>query len=111
MKGDYRCSDGPTATGSRYYPGSIRRSISANLFNSAHSADYSVALAGAAVCASAPGVGNGRPSLKCGQIPPFVADNTTSWAKEEARQNNSLEPSLRRRGPELVSLAYTAMGG
>jgi hypothetical protein len=40
-----------------------------------------------------------------------VADNAAPRAQEEARQDDSLEPSLRRRGPELVSLAYTAMGG
>src|ERR1039458_7437097 len=61
--------------------------------------------------ASAPGVGNGRPSLKCRQVAALVADNATSWAKKEKRQNGPFNPTLRRRGPELVSLAYTAMGG
>src|ERR1017187_9600191 len=63
-----------------------------------------------AVC-SAPRVGNSRPSLKGRQVAALVADNAASRAQEEARQDDSLEPSLRRRGPELVSLAYTAMGG
>src|SRR5271165_3346481 len=36
MWGDQVCSDGPTATDSRYYPGSIRRATGPSLFNIAH---------------------------------------------------------------------------
>ena len=64
-----------------------------------------------ALCALSPGVRSRRPSLKCRQIPSFVADNTTPRAQEEAGQNDPFNPSLRRRSSELVSLTHTTLGG
>jgi len=63
------------------------------------------------LCALSPGVRSRRPSLKCGQVPPFVADNAAPRAQEEAGQDDPFNPSLRGRNPELVSLAHTTMGG
>jgi len=40
-----------------------------------------------------------------------MADNARSRAQEEAGQNDSFDPSLRRQSSELVSLTYAAMGG
>jgi len=40
-----------------------------------------------------------------------VAHNARSSAQEEAGQEDSLDPTLRGQGPELVSLTHTAMGG
>src|SRR5271157_4030728 len=62
------------------------------------------------LCALSPGVRGRRPSLKCGQIPSFVADNASPRAQEEPRQDGSFHPTLRRRSSELV-LPYTHHNG